>query len=71
MIFDKDLLNEGKAYDKRIGNCTAMVNGNYLFIWNTLANAGKYLITEIDNNRNRTAFNHCDENGIGSGHVSS
>ena len=71
MIFDKDLLNEGQAYDKRIGNCTAMVKGNYLFNWNTLANAGKYFITEIDHNGNRIAFNHNDERGIGSGHVSS
>ena len=52
VIFDKVLLKEGHAYDKRTGKFTATVEGVYSFNWKTLTIAGKYFITEIAHNGN-------------------
>ena len=71
IIFDKVLLNDGKAYNQRTGEFTATVEGVYSFNWKTLTKAEKYFVSEIIHNGNPIAFNHCDGRGINSGCVSS
>ena len=70
VIFDKVLLNEGKAYNQRTGEFTATIEGVYSFSWKTLTNSGKYFVSEIVHNGNPIAFNHCDARGISTGYAS-
>lgn len=64
VIYDKVLLNEGKAYDKITGKFTATVKGVYAFSWTTLTFSGKYFITEIVHNGNIIAYSYCDGRGL-------
>ena len=69
LIYDKVLLNEGKAYNQKTGEFTASVGGIYSFNWKTMTSVGKYFISEIVYNGNQIAFNHCDGRGLSSGYV--
>lgn len=69
VIFDRVLLNEGKAYNKNTGKFTATVEGVYSFTWTIFSVAGKFFITEIVHNGNPITCNYCDGRGRKVGYI--